>query len=365
MNRVLCMCLSGLGDAILFSPTISELKKAHPCLAIDVLVMFRAVESIYAADPAVSQVHYVDFLNQSAPRSLLAIWAIRRQGYDAVIAAYPSNRAEYSLVQIMLGGRRIGHRYIHLDRVNLNFLRQDTVREDQRHVVEQNLALLSFLGVPPSPVPVPMQLHLASSDLEAARRWIDSTVVPGRPLFGFHAGSALLKNHIHKRWAADRFGSLARRLVEQYDAHVAVFGGPEEDELKRSICASSGRFDRVHSVEKFPFMRSAALLKMCRMMVSNDSGLMHVAAAVGTPTVAILAYTNVNWVHPWCVPYRVVRKELSCSPCFYHSPRPARCWANLNYACIDISVDTVFEAASDLMRELNAQANPVFFNTDS
>ena len=353
-KRVLCMCLSGLGDAILFSPTIQELKKTHPRLEIDVLVMFRSVESIYAADPAVSRVLYVDFLNQSSLRSLRDIWAIRRLGYDAVIAAYPSNRAEYSLVQVMLGGRRIGHRYAHLDRVNLNFLRHDTVREDQHHVVEQNLALLSFLGVSPSPTPIPMRLQLAPSDRDAARRWVEAHVAPGRPLFGFHAGSALLKNHIHKRWAADRFGNLANQLVKQYNAHVAVFGGPEEDELKQSVCAFSGCGERVHSVEKFPFMHSAALLERCRMMVSNDSGLMHVAAAVGTPTVAILAYTNANWVHPWCVPHRVVRKELLCSPCFYHSPRPARCRANLNYTCNDIGVDAVFDAVADLMREITA-----------
>ena len=352
MKRVLAMCLSGLGDALLFSPAIQELKRACPEVEVDVLVMFRSVEAIYARDPCVSHVHFVDFMNHSALQSLRKVWAIRRRGYDAVVAAYPSNRAEYNLVQVLLGGRRIGHRYDHLDLVNLNFLRQDTVHEDQRHVVEQNVALLSFLGVEPSPAPVPMRICLAEPDHRLAEKWMAGHVAPGRPLFGFHAGSSLLKNHIRRRWAPEKFGALARRLADTFDAHVAVFGGPEEDGLKRSICSFSGRGERVHPVEGLPFMGSAALIRNCAAMVSNDSGLMHVAAAVGTPTVAVVGYTNANWIRPWCVPYRVVRKDLPCSPCFYYSPRAAQCRAGLDFACMDISVDTVFDAVRDLMDEI-------------
>jgi heptosyltransferase-2 len=90
-------------------------------------------------------------------------------------------------------------------------------------------------------------------------------------------------------------------------------------------------------------------------MVTNDSALMHVAAAMQTPVVAIFAYTNAKGLYPWRVPHRIVRRHLPCSPCFYYSPRPARCHTNIDYACIrTIEVDEVFTALEDLLSECRA-----------
>jgi ADP-heptose:LPS heptosyltransferase len=99
--------------------------------------------------------------------------------------------------------------------------------------------------------------------------------------------------------------------------------------------------------------QAAALMKKCSLFISNDSGPMHMAAAVGVPTVAIFGPTNPVWVKPWGVKHRIVRLGLPCSPCFRYSPAPLKCAAHIDFACLkDIDVDQVHKACLDLFLEL-------------
>ncbi len=349
-RSLLCMCLSGVGDALTFTPFIRVLKQHRPDIQIDVLVMFRACESLYQSHPSVRTVHFVDFVKQGGFASLRDVVRIRRTGYDAVAAALPANRWEYNVIQVLLGGRRIGHRYKHCDRGNLNFLKHDWLWEDESaHVVNQNLNLLRFFDVPMPTEQIPLHFPLPADDQAAATDWLGRIAGPARPMIAFHPGSATFKNHIMKRWPADRFAVLAQRIVDEWDAHVLVFGTPDEQDIKSLIVEQANRPGRVHSVDGTSLRVSAALIARCGMMVSNDSALMHVSAAIGTPVVAIFGYTNARTLYPWAVPHVIVRKDLPCSPCFFYSPKPAFCHAGLDYQCIKgITVDDVFNAAAGL-----------------
>lgn len=344
------MCLSGVGDALTFTPFIRLLKQARPDLQIEVLVMFKASQEMMENIPDVSSVHFIDFINGGAAGSLAKVLGLRRNGYDATIAACPANRAEYNIIQILLGGRRIGHRYNHYDFVNLNWLKQDSIFEDEsRHVVENNVDLLRFCGVELSGNTPPLQFPLKAGDHEVAKGWIKAHGFEGERLIGFHAGSALFKNHVNKRWPKEKFAGLASRLSDELDARVLVFGGPEEDELKHCIVDMADRKGQVFSVDALKLPESAALMQQCCCMVTNDSALMHISAAVQAPVVAIFGYTNPKMLYPWGASHRIVRHGMPCSPCFYYSPKPANCHANLDYVCIKgIEVEEVFNACREL-----------------
>lgn len=350
-KRILCMCLSGVGDALTFTPFLRLLKQSRPDLEVEVLVMFKASQQMMEKNLDVAKVHFVDFLNDSAFKSLANVLKLRRNKYDATVAAYPANRAEYNIVQLLLGGRRIGHRYCHHDLPNLNWLKNNPVMEDEtKHVVENNVALLPFCGVEiPSDLPA-LDFPLDDADIEFAGAWKKEHLGGGRRTVGVHAGTAVFKNHINRRWALSKFAALAARLVDEADCDVLVFGGPDEIGLKGEIVDTAARPGRVLAVDDTTLRQSAALIKLCDLMVSNDSSLMHVSAAMQTPVVAVFAYTNPVFVHPWKAPHRVVRHEMPCSPCFYYSPRPAQCRANLDYACIrGIGVEEVFAACSEML----------------
>jgi heptosyltransferase-2 len=352
-QRVLCMCLAGVGDALNFTPFIRHLRQAKPGITIDVLVMFHASESMYASNPDVNEVLFVDFVKQSGFKSLWQTLKLRRRKYDACVCSFPANRAEYNIVQIMLGGRSIGHRYLNYDITNLNWLKQDWLMEGRdTHNVVKNAQLLKFFDVPVPDKPCPLVLVLTDDDRSVAHRWLTDRGLDDAFLIGFHAGTAIFKNHIKRRWAPEKFGGLAQRLVDEMDARVLVFGGPEEDDLKHQIVQLSRREDRVHSVDGTSLRQSAALMERCNLFVSNDSALMHVAGAVGTPVVGIFAYTNWHTVYPWRVPHRIVRQDLPCSPCFFYSPKPAFCHAHIDYACNSlINVDDVYQAVRNLHAE--------------
>jgi len=102
----------------------------------------------------------------------------------------------------------------------------------------------------------------------------------------------------------------------------------------------------------------AAAIKNIDLFIANDSGLMHLAAATGTPVVALFGPTNPYYVRPWGVSYRVVRTDSDCSPCFYYSPRPLKCTSKNEFRCFrDLPVSNVQDAVERLLSESDKREN--------
>ena len=354
--NVLIIALSGIGDALMFSPALTLLRQQNPDARIDLLSMFKGVKELYERNPDVNEVLHWDFLRRSPFSSLLYLLRLRRRRYDATISVYPQNRWPYNLICFIIGaGKRLGHDYDHVNRRSLNFLNNLHIREEhRRHNVEENAKLVEMLGVR-LPVELPrLQVRLKQTDEAEAKEWLRSQgIQESQVLVGFHAGSALFKKHIHKRWAPEKFAALGRKLKDEQGAIVLLFGGPEEYELNESINRTMGGAGRVVQVPSLS--TGAALIARCAVMVCNDAGLMHVASALHVPVVSIFAYTNPLGLYPWKTPHRVVRHELECSPCFYYSPRAVRCvWKDDQFRCIThIGVDEVWQAVKGLQEEVN------------
>ncbi len=352
--RMLVFALSGIGDALMFTPALALLKEHFPEAEVDVVAMFPGVRELYERHPGVHRVWFWEFLREPLWRSLRFLWGLRRAGYDIALSVYPANRWEYNVMLWLTGAPlRVGHRYNHVDFQQLNWLKNRTVREDDRlHNVEENVRLVSLLGVPVPPELPPLQVFFRDDDLRAADLWYAEQGIPADAYcVGFHAGSAVFKNHIRRRWAPERFAGLAARLIREWDAWVLLFGAGAEEELNERIRERVAVPERCRVVRSASLMVSAAIMRRCRLFVSNDSALMHMAAALRLPTVAIFAYTNPAYVRPWKVPHEIVRRELACSPCFYYSPRPAQCrWSGENaFMCIgSITVEEVWDACRRL-----------------
>ena len=101
--------------------------------------------------------------------------------------------------------------------------------------------------------------------------------------------------------------------------------------------------------------RALGVLTHCRVFVSNDSAIMHLAGALGVPVVALFGPTDWRRLHPWAAPHTIVRATLPCMPCFYYSSRPLRCAAGLDYACMrDLAVDDVLGAVRRVLATSDA-----------
>ncbi len=233
---------------------------------------------------------------------------------------------------------------------SLPFLNTHTVLEDDRlHNVEENVRLLSLLGIRAQDWAKP-KIQLSEADRAFARSWIKEQKLQQKDLIAFHPGCATFKNHIKRRWAKDKYVELGQRMIRTEGARILVFGGTREDELKAKVAREIGR--GAYAVNESSMTQAAALISECRIMVSGDTGLMHISGAVDTPIVAIFGPTNINWVYPYGSTYRVVSKNLPCSPCFYYSTKHLTCNAYGDFRCItQITVDEVLAEVRQLLQQ--------------
>jgi len=357
-EKILIIALPGIGDALLATPMIELLRKAKPDSEIHALVMFKATREMFEGDPYVDTVHYYDFVNGGKVGALKTALGLRFQKFDVSINIYPQNRSEYNLIALLIGAKkRLGVLYKRFGRKNLNWLNTHAIVEDDNlHCVEENVKLLSLLGIhhelKEESLPK-LRLTLSEEHEKNAATWMEShNLSQAKPLIGFHAGTALFKNHINRRWAPEKFAQLAVRLDKELGAKVLLFGGP--DDLSANEVIEREAAGSIIPVRTSNILDSVAVMKGLSLFVSNDSSLMHIAGGLGLPTVAIFGPTNETYVHPWKTEYEIVETGIECRPCFIYSPRPLTCFRTNpeeHFICVrNIEVDQVFEAVSRIIQ---------------
>jgi heptosyltransferase II len=351
-EKIIVIALPGIGDALMSTPMFRLLREAKPEAKIHALVMFPATRDLLRSNANIDHVHYFDFINTSKLEGLLYLFHLRQEGFDISINIYPQNRWQYNIFALLLGaGRKLGIRYKLRDWRNLSWLCTDTLGEDDSlHCVEENVRLLQLIGIDheldEATLPQ-LEIHLKTEHEAFASAWLKERELDGKqPIIGVHAGTALFKNHIMRRWAPEKFAQLARKLKAELGATVVLFGGPDDVDANKIIMQLAG--DSIIEVKTKSIMESVAIMKHVDVFVSNDSALMHIAGGLGLKTVAIFGPTNETYVHPWKTEYEIIHTGIECRPCFRYSTRPLMCFRkdpNEHYLCISaIEVDTVFQA---------------------
>lgn len=348
--KILINALSGNGDALMFSPSLRLLKEKLPGSEIDMLVMFRSVKEMYQQNPFINKIHFIDFLKQSKLKSLAEVRRLKNNEYDYSINVYPANRLEYNIVNAFLGAKeKIAHHYTHTEFSRAEFLNDILIDEiKDRHNVLQNLDLIKPIVDVKDNEAGQMEIFISDEDKAKAGEWNGTVNSENKYLIGFHPGSSVLKNHIHKRWDKNKYAELGNRLIKDHNAKILLFGN--EFDLNNEINSLMKNEGIIASTDNY--MDSISRMEYCKLFISNDTAFMHSAAALQIPTVGIFAYTNSKELYPWKTKHIVVRKELECSPCFYNSPRPATCifTGDEEFKCMKmITVDEVYSASKQLI----------------
>jgi len=359
-EKILVIALPGIGDALMSTPMLALLRQAKPDADIHVLTMFHATRELFLTNPNLDAVHFFDFINGYSIEGFLYLMHLRKFDFDISINIYPQNRREYNIFALLIGAsKRIGIRYGHKNWENLNWLMTDTINEDDEyHCVEENIRLLSVLGIKPEikEESLPnLELHLLEEHVAFADLWItNNRLENASPLIGFHAGTALFKNHIRRRWAPEKFAELAKRIHINYNSKILLFGGPDDIEANEIIQKLAP--ESIIEVKTKSIMDSIAVMQKLSLFISNDSALMHIAGGLNLPTIAIFGPTNETYVHPWKTNYEIVHTGIECRPCFYYSPKPLTCYRtpDEHFLCIrNIEVDRVYDAASRFLKGFN------------
>ena len=171
--------------------------------------------------------------------------------------------------------------------------------------------------------------------------WLESNGLgQGRPLITVAPGAA----HATKRWPLSHWKTLIRRLTGD-GFQVIIVGGPDDTELEAELLAES--FDGIASaVGRFSLQGTGALLQRSAALVSGDTGVMHMATAVGTPVVALFGPTVKEFgFFPYTANATVLELDLSCRPC--SSKGTPRCPLGHHHCLVDIGPETVLEAVRE------------------
>ena len=343
--KILILALSGIGDALMFTPAMQLLRNKFPDAEIDAIVMYKGVKEIYERTDLFTTIHYYDFLNASKLSALRFVLNFRGK-YDSSINVYPSNRKEYNLINFLIGAKsRAAVQYLRSDFTNLGFLNTHRISEDDSlHNVEENIMLCEKLfSTKLSERPPLCFPPTKEDDLFKEKFIIDAGIESSDFVVGFHPGCSTLKNHTKRRWEPEKFSQLGNLLIEKMQAKILLFGGPEERELQKSVKQNINSENALVSKTQ-SLSQTASVMKRCDIFVTNDSSLMHVASALKLKVVAIIGPTNTNYIYPWKTDHRIASLHLDCAPCFFYSPKVLSCRRDdVQFKCIkELEVEKVF-----------------------
>lgn len=339
-GALLVRAVNWLGDAVLTTPALGALRAARPEVRIE-LVARPAVAELFRGHPDVDGVLVYDKAGRHAgARGMLRMAReLRRRRYGAAILF--QNAFDAALLAFLAGiPDRSGYA---TDGRRMLLSRSVPVTEEilRLHHAEYYLRLLSGLGIPVPPSPA-LRLHVAPEEREAMRARLETMGVPGgRRILGINPGATYGSA---KRWFPERFAAVADALSEEWDASVALMGSAPERPLAEEIEAAMRR--RPANLSGRTTVRELmALLASCSFLVTNDSGPMHIAAALGVPIAAIFGPTDWRATSPWTRRARIVRVDVDCSPC-----RRREC--DRGHECMKgVTAEMVVDAARDLMAE--------------
>ncbi len=314
MRRILGIRFSALGDVVLSTCLLELLRRREPGAQLWWLTK-RAYAPLLAADPRIDHLVVLE-PGESLPALVRRLAPV---GFDAVYDAHASLRSRALTPWLGAPVTRLQKdgwaRWIHLHG-------GPVLAPLQRRLVDRYASMVE----PGTPPPRPRVHPGTQAEEHVDRRWRTRG-----PVLALAPGA----KHQTKRWPAERFVALGRAARERLGAEIRVFGGPNEREIIEAIAEElavpvwppDGPLDQL-----------AAALARVRLLVGNDSGLLHLAEAVGTPVVGLYGPTVRAWGYFPLDPRSVaVEVDLPCRPCSKMGENPCRLADRICLTRIDVA----------------------------
>lgn len=315
--KILVRSTNWIGDAIMTTPALRTIRQNFPQAEITLLAL-PWVADVFRASPRVDRILAYERAGRHAGLAgkLRLAGDLRKEGFDAAILLQNAFEAAFitlaARIPIRAGYTTDGRGLLLTHGV------KKTAAVKGRHQVHYYQEMLRGLGCEPAG----NELELAVTP--AAEGWaaefVRTRVAAGARIIGLNPGAAYGPA---KRWPSDRFAALAGELLRLPETVLFLFGTDADREAAATIAAVAGNSGRVLDLTgRTTLAQAIGLISRCRVFVTNDSGLMHVAGALNTPLVAIFGSTDPVATGPFCQRASVVRSELPCSPCLEtHCPK--------------------------------------------
>jgi len=332
IRRICIFATSGIGNLIMLTPMIRTLRSGIPDARITVVASPNGAKDVLEGGDLVDEVVVLDRKRK--------LRKIRDDWPDLAIAA--THRGFMRAKRAFRTGAiyRLGFRYDHGEKLDTGFLFTHAVPLDEsKHEVEQGLDLIRQLGIPQIRK---LYMHIGDEDRSIARKMLqEAGVQEGDILIGVHVGPADPERG-WRCWPIDRFAQLGDIITTNYNAKLIIVGGPAEVPVANEVASSMER-KPIILAGKTTLRQTAAVMEKCQLFIGNDTGPMHVAAAVGVPVICIFGPASSSKHGPYGDNCFVVESDLPCRPCHEpHNPKPeCQSLDCLEAITVDMVMDTV------------------------
>ncbi len=339
--KILIRSTNWIGDAIMTIPAVRTIRKNFPDADITLLAL-PWVADVFSACSHIDHIFIYDKKgrHQGVKGKIRLAADLKKLHFDATILL--QNAFEAALITTLA---RIPVRAGYTTDGRRLLLTHGVRKHPEigtKHQVHYYQEMLAGLGLQPGPDTLELFLDpdaVKASDklLQEARQGRDV------PIIGLNPGAAYGPA---KRWPAGKYGRLAARLAGATGGLIVIFGTEADQQAAAEITAAADGAFVLDLTGKTSLASALACIDRCDVFVTNDSGLMHVAAALNTPLVAIFGSTDHVATGPYSKQAAVIRKPLSCSPCMKtHCPKE-------HFKCMEeISVDEVAATALEFLTE--------------
>lgn len=382
-GRILAVKLADLGDLLTVTPALQALHSSYPEAEIDLLAQPSSA-SILEGAPYLSSIIPFDGFSSYDPAASFHplrlakiarfLLALRLRRYDAFAIFHhtttPWGAWQRTMLTMAVRARAVAGLDSDVRHARL-FTKMLTHKTPDRgfgaqHEATYWLDVAAGLGAD-TRAGWPMHIPLTDEHRACATELLDGeSVDPRRPLVAVHPGAGAFSRA--RIWPTARFAAVAQRLVSEQDAQVMLIGGPDETDAAREMITRMGSLGEgvINTVGKTSLHQTAALLEKCGLFLGGDSGPMHMAAAVGTPVVAVFGPSNHKAWGPYTpggqpVHHTVVKRDLPCQPCFYRAySLGLREGCGTRPCLMGLGVEPVLAACIDsLARHTSAKAGAV------
>ena len=339
--NILIVKLSAIGDVVHTLPSLAALRRCYPEAHIT-WVVEEASSDLISNHPDLDRIiisrrkrwienlKKLDNVKATIADIRLFVRTLRDRKYDLVIDFHGLFKS--SMIVLLSGGRRkLG--YDSMQEFSGLFLTERIPEDMEKHAVDRYLDFIRYLGAdadnPEFNITVTEENKTRiESFLKAADVDIDEPFVAINPVAFWDT----------KLWEDDRFAGLCDRIIKELKCRVVFTGGKGQGGIER---IQSMMVSPSVNIEGQTTLRDLAYLySLSRLLITTDSGPMHIAAAMNTPTVALFGPTDPSRTGPYGNGHTIVRKEMPCSPCFLKKCDTKRCME-------EIGVDEVFEAVKE------------------
>jgi heptosyltransferase II len=334
-TNILIIKPGAVGDLLQLTPVIRELNRRFPEARTTLLLGSKASATMFLHNPHLRETIVFDRKGEHASLAgfLRLRGRIRRGGYDLVINFQRSNLKAWLLASAAFPCRLLVYR---------------KARGRTVHAVLNHLETLAPLGIDPSTADLSLRLDVGPEEDSFAEEIFRTAGFTGKTVIALNPGAS---NRI-KCWSPDRFAVLANRLSAEMDAGIVLVGAGFERDLAERIRAGMNS-EPVDLVGKTTLLQLGAILSHCDLLVSGDTGPLHMATAVKTPVAALFGAIEPLRTGPVGQGHRVIRhEEIPCVPCNGRS-----CTNKILLECMEkITPDEVFQTVTAILQERKGKA---------